>query len=215
MHPTPDETTLDDIGAFLRLTRRWRPGAAVQLTGGEPTLIDPQKLRAICDAVHGVGRIVGLLTNGARLHPVEWFDYVRLDDHGVNRGDLAPWRNALTQRRRLFEVYPKTYHQDTLHAMDGNVTKGARCTNWLRPITLWKSVVYPCCNAMCLEWWHHTEAITEALRGAGWTVQNPDLYETMTQWRETLPAAFYRLCTLGCWKDATKAMWRPIDAGPI
>lgn len=211
MNPPPDETSIEDIEIFLETFRDYEPGSTIILTGGEPTMIDPVKLKRICDGIHRIGYKVGMLTNGFRLHPLEWFDYVALDHHGINENEIQVWRTALKNAGRWFMETDKTYHQDMEYAMKGNITKGLRCPSLMRPLTLWKDVIYPCCNIMCVEWWHKSDAVTQALKTSGWTIYNPWILETIKNWRQTLPNEFIRMCSLNCWRDADRAIWRKIS----
>lgn len=210
MHPKRDETSIEDIELFLGLFKDYEPNSTVVITGGEPTMIDTVKLRKICALIHISGKKVGMLTNGYKLHPLTWFDFVNLDNHGVNAKDLVKWRIALKESGRWYEETDKTYHQDMRYAMKNNITQGFRCNSLMQPLTLWKDVIYPCCNAMCVEWWIDNYDVTNALRKAEWTIHNPEIVYTVTNWRKTLPSEFYRLCIIKCWKHANKAKWRLI-----
>ena len=210
MDPTPDETSLEEIKIFLDKFRDYRPGSSVLLTGGEPTMVNTKKLKRICDLIHESGKKVGLLTNGYRLHPIEWFDYVVLDLHGVNDKEIEVWRRVLIESGRWFEEVDKRYHQDMEYAMKDNITCGLRCTSFMKPLTLWKDVIYPCCNIMCVEWWNHSARVTQALKRSKWTIYNPWILRTVKDWRETLPNEFIRMCSLRCWRNADKVIWRKI-----
>lgn len=213
MNPEPDETTLKEIYAFLDKIKSYKPNSTIMLTGGEPTMVKEEKLASICWRIRGHGYKTALLTNGFRmtLELSKLFDYIVLDDHGVNSAKIRDLRRVLEPTGKLVSVVAKSYHQDTEYAMKDNITKGARCSNWMKPLTLWKNVVYPCCNIMCVEWWNNTDYVTHALFNAGWHVDNPALLETITNWRFSLPAEFYRMCSLACWKDASKARWKKIE----
>lgn len=209
MNPKPAETKLTDITKFLEHMKTFKPGSTVMVTGGEPTM--SPHLGAVAKMIRDNGFKSAMLTNCYKLIPLKWFDYIILDYHGVNKGEFELWKAALKESRRWWDMSPKHMHQDIPYAMKDNITKGARCSNWLTNYTLWQDVVYPCCNMMCVEWWHDTEEATMVLREAGWTVDNPNLVETIKNWRGTLPAEVYRLCMLKCWKDSTRAKWVKIE----
>ncbi len=212
MNPETDETTLEEIHTFLERMRGYKQGSTIMLTGGEPTMIEREKMESICWKIRNMGHKTALLTNGYRmtLELSKLFDYIVLDDHGVNSDKISGLQRVLEPTGKLVNVTAKQFHQDIRFAMKDNVTKGARCNNWLKPLTLWKNIVYPCCNMMCVEWWHKTNVVTKALFDAGWHIDNPSLLLTITNWRMTLPAEFYRLCSLGCWKDSKRARWEKI-----
>ena len=198
--PPAVNTRISDIEKFLEQMTKLYPNTAIMLTGGEPTMYPfiPQ----VCDLIHAYGFKVSILTNGFKIYPPDLFDFIILDYHNINDLNLDEWKDNLEKSNTKWDIRMKQYHQDIPYAIKDNITKGARCSNWLRPLTLWQNVVYPCCNIMCVEWWHDTFDVTMALIDAGWTVDNPNLVEYIQNWRETLPAEFYRLCSIGCWKDA-------------
>lgn len=205
MNPKPDETSIEDIELFLIQMNNLLPGSTVMITGGEPTM-SPQ-LEQVTQLIRENGFKSAMLTNCFKFVPLDWFDFIILDYHGINEGEFELWREALTNSGRWWDLRMKHMHQDIPYAMENNITKGARCLNWLTNYTLWKDIIYPCCNMMCVEWWNETDEATLALREAGWTVHNPDLVETIKNWRETLPAEVYRLCTLKCWKHSSRSKW--------
>ncbi len=206
--PPAVDTSLKDIEAFLKHMSEIYSGNYVLLTGGEPTMYP--LLSQVCDMIHSYDFKVAMITNGFKIFPPELFDFIILDYHGINEDKLNEWLTVLRNSGIAWDSIMKQYHQNIQLAMKDNITKGARCAYWLKPLTLWQNVVYPCCNIQCVEWWHDTFEVSEALIDAGWTVDNPDLIGVIKNWRETLPSEFYRLCTVGCWKDADKATWSQI-----
>jgi hypothetical protein len=214
MNPPPDETTVEEIIVFLQKMVYYAPGSTVMLTGGEPTAYDHGKLKEICDEIHLHGFKVALLTNGYKLIPVDWVDYIILDKHGeANEGSIKHWEDHLKAHGRDIDYRDKYYHMDIPYSIEGNITKGARCNNWIQTLTLWRDVVYPCCNIMCAAWWagDYGDILDPALRKNGWTITNPELANTIRNWRDTLPAEAYRTCTLQCWRDAPRTKWVKID----
>jgi len=213
MNPPPDETSLEEIQAFLNNIEGYRPGSTFMLTGGEPTAMDHGKLEGICEMIHAHGYKTALMTNGFKTIPTEWIDYILLDKHGINAEDIAKWEDHLRdENHEIYEFREKQWHMDIPYAIEGNITEGARCENWITSISLWKDVVYPCCNLMCVAWWDGDldQKLASNLRDAGWSVYNPDLADTLLNWRETLPEAAYRLCMIKCWRESSKTKWRKI-----
>ena len=210
MNPSKDETTFEEIEAFVINMEGYHPGITFLLTGGEPTAIDHGKLEKICDLIHDHGYKTAILTNGFKLVPVEWFDYVLLDRHGINDDDIAKWIKHLEQAdHENYEVLETLWHMDLPYSIKDNITKGARCGAWMNSISLWKDVIYLCCNLMHVSAWDGDidQKLAFNLREAGWTAYNPDLAETIKNWRETLPGDAYRMCTVKCWKGSSKTNW--------
>lgn len=210
MNPPPDETTTEEIQAFLTNIEGYQPGTTFMLTGGEPTALDHKKLEKICNLIHEHGYKTAFLTNGYNLIPTDWIDYIILDKHGINDEDIAKWEEHLKQADRdIFDFREKQWHMDIPYSMEGNLTEGARCSSWISSLTLWKDVVYPCCNIMCVAWWNEDidQELASSLREAGWNAYNPDLTETTRNWRETLPGEVYRVCMTQCWRHSSKTKW--------
>lgn len=210
MNPLPDETTTEEIQAFLKNIEGYQPGTTFMLTGGEPTALDHTKLEKICALIHKHGYKTALLTNGYKLIPTNWIDYILLDKHGINDEDIAKWEEHLkNENRDAYDFREKQWHMDIPYAMKDNLTEGARCGNWISSLTLWKDVVYPCCNMMCVAWWHGDidQNLASTLREAGWNAHNPDLPNTIRNWRETLPGEAYRVCMTQCWRESSKTKW--------
>ena len=210
MSPPADETTTEEIQAFLTNIEGYQPGTTFGLTGGEPTALDHKKLEKICNLIHEHGYKTAIITNGYKLIPTDWIDYILLDKHGINDEDIAKWKEHLKQANRdIFDFREKQWHMDIPYSMEGNITEGARCINWISSLTLWKDVVYPCCNIMCVAWWNGDidQELASILREAGWNAYNPDLTETIRNWRETLPGDIYRVCMTQCWRNSSKTKW--------
>lgn len=213
MNPPRDETSLEEVQAFLTNIEGYQPGTTFMLTGGEPTAMDHGKLKKICDLIHEHGYKTALLTNGFRLIPTDWIDYVLLDKHGINDEEIAKWEAHLKDSdHETYEFREKQWHFDIPYAIKDNLTEGVRCGNWVNSVTLWKDVVYPCCNIMCVAWWDGDldQDLAGSLRDAGWSVYNPDLADTIINWRDTLPGEAYRMCMIKCWRGADKVQWRKI-----
>ena len=210
MNPPRDETTIDELTAFLTNIKGYSPGITFMLTGGEPTAMDHGKLETICALIHEKGYKTALLTNGFKLIPTEWIDFILLDKHGINDNEIAKWEDHLKDKRYdTYEFREKQWHMDIPYSLKNNITEGAKCGNWITSATLWKDVVYPCCNMMCAAWWNNDvdKDLAQKLREAGWSAYNPDLVNTILNWRETLPGEAYRVCQLKCWRKASKTKW--------
>ena len=213
MNPRPkvEYTQLGDIELFLGQMQGIYPNSFIMLTGGEPTLYPD--LKKVCALIREYGFRVSMLTNGYNKVPVEWFDAIMIDYHGEsNRIAIAEWKLILEKSDIIWDMHDKRHHQDMNVAMENNITKGLRCSNFLRPLTLWKKVIFPCCNIMCLEWWHNDDSVTKGFTEARWTVDNENFADTFRDWRDTLPLEFYKMCSLKCWKDSKNREWHKLRA---
>lgn len=208
MDPRPkiEHTEINDIELFLGIMQEIHPESYIMLTGGEPTLYP--HLKKACQLIREFGFKPAMLTNGFKIVPDYWFDAIMIDYHGEsNRREIEDWKTYLEGSDVLWDMHDKRYHKDIPLAMKGNISHGLKCRTLFEPLTLWKNVIYPCCNIMCLEWWHKDHSVTAGLIKAGWTNANEDFHLTFNNWRETLPAEFVKMCSLSCWEDSSKHRW--------
>jgi len=200
---------LDHIIGFLRILKELDPGGQVHLTGGEPTLYNDIEKVAFLVATYGFK--LGMLTNGARLVDLTNFDYIYVDDHGVNRGAVE----RLVEHCRGYPhlewgVKSSLWHRDTAECLEGNITKGARCQGWMASLMLRGDVFYPCCVLPTVDFWRGGSEVEDALREAGWHVDNPDAADYVRRWRETLPGVVFKVCALDCCQHSGVGSWRLI-----
>ena len=208
MNPRPkvEYTLLEDIELFLGQMQGIYPDSFIMLTGGEPTLYP--ELEKVCSLIREYGFKPSMLTNGYKIVPVEWFDAIMIDYHGEsNKLRIEEWKQILKWSDILWAMHDKQDHKDIEIAMNGNISHGLRCRTLFEPLTLWKNVIYPCCNIMCLEWWHKDNSVTAGLIDAGWTVDNDDFPATFKNWRDTLPLEFIKMCSLNCWEGSSNHKW--------
>ena len=175
----------------------------VTLTGGEPTAADLDTLRHLSRIIRWNKLRVCLYTNGFRLKEIgpNTFDYIVLDDHGINSEDIKAAIEYLEENRfKNYYVIETKRHRDYGEALRRSMTSpGVHCWGWLQP-TLWLDIVYPCCHMAQMEGWGNDTVIRDSLRRHGWTVNNPDLAEVMKDWRNTIPAEVIKKCLFSCWK---------------
>lgn len=208
MDPRPEieHTEIKDIELFLGIMQEIHPESYIMLTGGEPTLYP--YLKKACSLIREFGFKPAMLTNGFKIVPLEWFDSIMIDYHGEsNKSEIEDWKNYLEGSDILWDMHDKRYHKNIPLAMKGNISNGLKCRTLFEPLTLWKNVIYPCCNIMCLEWWHQDISTTAGLMRERWTVENEDFPETFRDWRETLPAEFVKVCSLNCWEGSINHAW--------
>lgn len=202
----PRIQSLENIENFARAIEGWEKERYVRLSGGEPMMCGADHLHKTADILHKYGRFVSLLTNCYRFEDVDpfRFDQVILDDHTPINKELLEKGVKRMERFRYdtWEVWDSTRHRDLelqRQGRKGDLSKGLRCLAWMDTIALWRDVVYPCCNMYYLEGWTRSDRISRALRKAGWTVENPELLNTLINWRETIPGEAIKTCLLSCW----------------
>jgi hypothetical protein len=207
------ETTPENISRFLGLIDGWLPRAGVRLTGGEPTCV-AEAIPDISKRVRNYhNRFLDIVTNGFRLMELDpfLFDFIHLDDHGVNRDLIEKCTEYLVEHGyKDFRIMRFDYHRDLELQRRGNVSNGLTCKDWMGSITLWEKTVYPCCVMHSIEGFENDPRIGESLRKAGWTIDNLELLNTLRDWKNTVPAEVVRACVLGCWHGGTNIEWGKI-----
>ncbi|MHA2052694.1 MAG: hypothetical protein ACW99F_03755 [Candidatus Hodarchaeales archaeon] len=200
----------ETVDVFLRNIASWNPGSAVVFSGGEVTLLPDDLLNEIFRVTQENNRKVVLLTNGARLIDFDYVDHVILDNHGINEKAVKEYEKALIKEKIEYTIRKTIYHKDAEKGRLGNISKGARCKDWLKTITLWRGAVFPCCSSCYLDSWDEDCSLIQALLTNGWNYANENLYEVIKDWRNTLPGIMFKKCLLSCWVDSEKSVWRKI-----
>ena len=176
----------------------------VRFAGGEPTL-NPH-ISKLAEIVKNKGRFVDIITNAAKITEIDpyLFNWIYLDEHAAN-GDAI--KKAIKYfKKQGYNNWTSTYnvlHRDIAFMRKNNISYGVRCPLWMRGITVYNGIVYPCCVFPPLIGWDEDGAqIDSALIRAGYTVKNPNISTLLTDWRSHLPDIMYRKCTLSCWRGA-------------
>lgn len=178
------------------------------LTGGEPTAIPVRRLQALTDVLISWKRKIALLTNGYGLMdlPKEYvrqISHIWLDNHGTNLEVVAECRHWLSDFGYRGVVHVKTsnkYHFNYRAGMAHPLNQGRRCRRWLTtPELSPRGILHPCCNTQWLMAHNNDTRMEDELKAAGWHVHNPDLVETLRNWRSTMPAYVNDQCLNVCW----------------
>ena len=102
-----------------------------------------------------------------------------------------------------YEVYDFRTHQNLEIRRKKTPRRQGRCNGYMRLITLWENMVYPCCAMFCVEGWDNHTRATDAIRETGWHIDNPNLVATMKDHKNTIPQVFFDACA-GCWSKKDK-----------
>lgn len=177
---------------------------AVTFAGGEPTASPIKELKELAFIVRENDLKSIVLTNGYRVNKLDlWdFDYFVLDDHGINEGDIrSSIRYFKEHGFQRYNVISTRLHRDFSKAREkGIVSRGLHCSGW-GSLTIWKDLIYPCCSMPQLEGWDNDKVVSDSLFKAGWTVSNPDLVDTLKNWKNTIPGEVLKKCYFSCWRD--------------
>lgn len=187
----------------------------VRLTGGEATCMNPKKLSQIMGAFKDKDIKTGLLTNGwgvKSFSPKDFkdLDYVVLDNHGFNHDHIKWCRRYFDLIGVEIHVVTRLHHYDIDEAAN-MPHDGSRCSMWLRIPSLCRDVVFPCCNLPVVDGGRMD--VYDALRKAGWSVNNPDLLETISD-KDTIPDLVHDVCLQRCYaQNLEKATKKKLTFG--
>jgi len=199
----PRIQSLEDIEKFVKLIYNWYPNRYIRLSGGEPTMVGTSYLYKIVDILHKYNRKVSLLTNGYLMDKIDpyRFEQIILDNHSPLNKEFIDRSIKHLEKSKYdnWEIWYLTRHIDLDKQRENNISMGLNCPNWINTISLWKDIIYPCCNMQYLEGWDNNSFLTKALRNAGWNVNNPYLINTIENWRTTIPSDIIKTCLLSCW----------------
>lgn len=205
----PIKSSIHAIARFVEAIGEVYGPSTIHFTGGEPTLYKDIELAA--KVVKASGMKLAMLTNGARLIDLSNFDYVLIDDHGTNSINVMRYLEHIKKYPDIITtVKDTTWHQDTAYLREGNITKGLRCPSWMTSVMLMGEAIFPCCNIGFLDMWEGNTNLYDAMMESGWNVWNPNLADTIRNWRETLPDLAYKRCSIHCWKHSKRGRWRNI-----
>jgi len=183
--------------------------AHIRLFGGEFTALPIRKMEEIIETFHSYGRRMWLLTNGFNLLGLDkthlnMIQNITLDDHGINHNHVM---NCLSHLKGFYSGKADRMviltHWNLETAMKHPSNRGLACKplkNFAIDLTFYRSAIYPCCNGPGVEAYNKTMKINEALIDAGWTLHNPDVLNTLNNWKKTLPQTFIDMCLNHCWR---------------
>jgi hypothetical protein len=206
---TSSVATYDDIEKFCIAFSGIGEENIHILQGGEITVLPTNKISNYIDIFSKYGRKVGMKTNCFNVvemteDTLEKLACIHLTNHGINQKavDVA------------FEYLEKNYsgeivvtsvidHRDMKTLIKhgkGSVDQGVNCNHLLATMTYIPPVIYPCCNSWAIMHNLNDAYVHNLLIDAGWSINNPDLKETIANWRQTLPQIFFeKLCAESCY----------------
>lgn len=176
-----------------------------KIMGGETTAMPPEKLYAIIDVFHNNNRRLKLLTNGFNIFGLDKnylkkFYFIEMNDHGINHKHIMDCHKYLKTFYSGETKIRTVYNHYDLGATRLTCFEGSPCDeSIMRPPMLCRGVIYPCCIHPGTELWNNNWKMSEALKAAGWSLENPDVCKVTENWRETIPAYVMDQCMHNCW----------------
>lgn len=183
------------------------------LQGGEITVLPVSSITRMIGVLRSYGRRIGMRTNGYNLTGIPLdslneLNFIYLNAHGNNQGAIDHCREFLARNYQGEILNEEHYHHRDLRAFlnhgQGTVAQALDCSHLLSTLTLLPPIIHPCCNSWALMNALNDANMAELLVAAGWTLDNPDLKETLADWRRTLPRPFLeRFCANSCYLTAS------------
>lgn len=185
----------------------------IRLFGGEFTALPIKKMEAIIETFHSYDRRMWLLTNGFNLLGLDkthlnMMHNITLDDHGINHDHIL---NCMKHLKRVYKgkahVIRMLYHWNLETAIKHELNYGKTCrplSELVKGPTFYRGVIYQCCNGPSVEAFQKNIKMNVELRRAGWTLDNPDVLETLNNWKNTLPQYVLDQCRYSCWRPHFK-----------
>jgi hypothetical protein len=199
----------EEIDTFCRVLTGVGEQNTHLLQGGEITVLPVDIIAQYIEVFHAFGRQVGLRTNGYNVAglPIDALNRlgrIYLNSHGTNQDAIRRSREFLAQHYvGKLMVEQTLYHRDLDSLVNhgiGIVEQGRRCNCLMTTLTVIPPVLYPCCNSWALMNALNSSQMRDAFIDAGWTLDNPRLRETLSNWRHTLPKLFYEaFCANSCY----------------
>ncbi len=181
------------------------------LQGGEITVLPVDMIVRYIEIFYAYGRKVGLRTNGYNLTGIpigilNQLEFIFLNSHGTNQEAINHCYDYLTKHYVGKVIMEQNYHHRDLDSLVnhgiGTIEQGLKCDHLLSTLTSIPPVIYPCCNGWALMNALNSSSMRDALVDAGWTLNNPRLIETFSDWRQTLPSIFFKaFCADSCYES--------------
>lgn len=204
----------DDVEKFCQQMIGVGENDSHVLQGGEITVLPVNLIVRFIDILASYGRRVGIRTNGYNLSAIpikklQKLDFIYLNEHGNNTEAIKYCLDFLNENYSGRVINEENlYHRDLsayLNHNEGTVEQGLACSHLMATLTLISPVVHPCCNSWALMNALNSQKIKELLIKAGWTSDNPELKNTLGNWRHTLPQPFLEsFCASSCYLTASR-----------
>lgn len=189
-------------------------------TGGEPTVVRPELLQQYMDVLHRYHRRMTIRTNGYGLRrlPEEYvkrFSEIWLDNHGTNARVIRETDTWLgTFYGGEIKHCTITGHINIRKAMQMDAGRTIWCKQWLKYLALTpEGVIHPCCGTTVIQAMLDDDRMDRELAKAGWSLENPNVVQTLLKWRKTVPSYVLHQCFTNCYYPVLfKAQTTPITS---
>ena len=176
-----------------------------RLAGGETTAMPLDTVEELVEILYVHNRRMSLLTNGYDLlglsrRCLDRIHDINLDDHGINHEHIMRCYKYLKENFDcVVGIITTLEHKDwdCARKHPENILTEP-CDAMMRSPTMYREAIYPCCQSQHTDVMRKDMGSNKALKDAGWTVYNPDIVETLRNWRTTLPEYVLHKCLTDC-----------------
>lgn len=182
------------------------------LQGGEITVLPVNLIIRLIGILDFYGRRMGMRTNGFNitnipLDSLNKLEFIYLNAHGNNQEAIEHCHDFLVKNYDGQIINEENFYHRNLSAYvnhgQGTVEQGLNCNHMLSTLTYLPPIIHPCCNSWALMNTLNNTQMGRLLIKAGWTSDNPDLKNTLVNWRQTLPKPFLEtFCANSCYLTA-------------
>ncbi|MCQ8129472.1 hypothetical protein [Methylomonas rivi] len=179
------------------------------LQGGEITILPMKRITRYVEVLSAYGRKVGMRTNGYNVvgipdNTLSKLSCIYLTTHGVNQQAIDTACEYLARNYHGKVVVDRVIDHRNMETLikhgQGSVEQGLKCNHLLATMTYIPPVIYPCCNSWSIMHNLNDAHVHNLLIAAGWSVNNPNVKETVANWKQTLPREFFEnLCADSCY----------------
>jgi len=206
----------DVLDQFLTNITGFQPARAVQLQGGELTMIPLKIVAEYTKIVRDHGRRAHVLTNGYRMDQIDphLFDRIVLDEHAQNRDDIKKAvAHFIDEGYDNYFVHVLRYHINLEKVVkSSDYAPEFVCKNWYNSVTLYDTVVHPCCLSPMIYGYTGDDRYRRDLITEGYTYDNPNLASLLS--KKQGPPSMIRACTRDCYRRRNRSgfEWKRTDS---
>jgi len=199
------ELSIEDLTTFCERFKGIGESSQHIILGGETTMMPVDKVEGIIEVLDNYNRKMVMQTTGYNIMEIDKkslnkISEIRLADHDINHDHIMDCLEYLRpfHKGKIVRKYIKI-HYDLDVAMGHIKNVGKTCNRWMRSLTLWGSVLYPCCPLPLLMMKNNDKRMQKELTLAGWSVHSGEFTKTVKNWRNTIPPYIIEQCKNVCW----------------
>ena len=174
----------------------------------EPTMVSPEKMGELVEILYSYNRTnIRLSTNGYGLLSyspdlLKKFNHICITSHNINlkhRDECGKYLKSFYEGTLWLSAQVIHYDLETARKRKKN---GPHCSCFMTTPSFGcedEPVIHPCHNSRNIMQFNNDTKMSDELARAGLTLTNPDVVETLANWRTTMPQYMKDQCANNCW----------------